>query len=226
MFEEPVLPLDRLSSAVAWQIDGERIAVQVTDTRFANADAQVRRGPPGTPAIRRNPVGGALSGSAGFERVLSLCRWHPGAPLSAFVHSVRRAPLCARFGGGGRASVVNFRVRGDLHDMPFNDPRHGEFRIAARVQDVTYAFVPRSLQPAGELPWPALTQLAGELVFERSSMQVKGASSRFAGSADLRATKVEAQIPDLSHTVVAVSADTEVRCRSCWRSWPRRRWPP
>jgi uncharacterized protein YhdP len=40
VFEEPVLPLDRLSSAVAWQIDGERIAVQVTDTRFANADAQ------------------------------------------------------------------------------------------------------------------------------------------------------------------------------------------
>ncbi len=209
VFEEPVLPLDRLSSAVAWQIDGERIAVQVTDTRFANADAQ------GEARATWHTSDPAQSrGGARFPGVLDLSgslsradgtRVHRYLPLSIppdARHYVRDSVVA------GRASVVNFRVKGDLHDMPFNDPRHGEFRIAARVQDVTYAFVPRSLQPAGELPWPALTQLAGELVFERSSMQVKGASSRFAGSADLRATKVEAQIPDLSHTVVAVSADT------------------
>jgi uncharacterized protein (TIGR02099 family) len=209
VFEEPVLPLDRLSSSVAWQIDGERIAVQVTDTRFANADAQ------GEARATWHTSDPAQSrGGARFPGVLDLSgslsradgtRVHRYLPLSIppdARHYVRDSVVA------GRASVVNFRVKGDLHDMPFNDPRHGEFRIAARVQDVTYAFVPRSLQPAGELPWPALTQLAGELVFERSSMQVKGASSRFAGSADLRATKVEAQIPDLSHTVVAVSADT------------------
>ena len=209
VFEEPVVPLDRLSSAVAWQIDGERIAVQVTDTRFANADAQ------GEARATWHTSDPAQSrGGARFPGVLDLSgslsradgtRVHRYLPLSIppdARHYVRDSVVA------GRASVVNFRVKGDLHDMPFNDPRHGEFRIAARVQDVTYAFVPRSLQPAGELPWPALTQLAGELVFERSSMQVKGASSRFAGSADLRATKVEAQIPDLSHTVVAVSADT------------------
>jgi uncharacterized protein YhdP len=96
------------------------------------------------------------------------------------------------------------------------------------VKDVTYAYVPPSLQPErSELRWPALTQLAGELVFERSSMQVKGASSRFAGSADLRATKVEAQIPDLSHTVVAVSADTRGPLPELLALMkPRRRWPP
>ncbi|MCO5111349.1 MAG: TIGR02099 family protein [Burkholderiaceae bacterium] len=209
VFEEPVLPLDRLSSAVAWQIDGARIAVQVTDTRFANADAQGEaRATWHTSDPAHSRGGGRFPGVLDLSGSLSRAdgtRVHRYLPLSIpsdARHYVRDSVVA------GRASVVNFRVRGDLHDMPFNDPRHGEFRIAARVQDVTYAFVPRSLQPAGELPWPALTQLAGELVFERSSMQVKGASSRFAGSADLRATKVEAQIPDLSHTVVAVNADT------------------
>ena len=84
-------------------------------------------------------------------------------------HSVRDAVVA------GSASSVQFRVRGDLHDLPFNDPKQGEFRIAARVKDVTYAYVPTALQPAGTRPWPALTGLAGELVFERSSMLVRGA---------------------------------------------------
>jgi uncharacterized protein (TIGR02099 family) len=107
----------------------------------------------------------------------------------------------------GTASNVQFRVKGDLHDLPFNDPRQGEFRIAARVRDVTYAYVPPQLQPANTLPWPALTELGGELIFERSSMQVRGASGSFAGRPGLRLSRVDARIPDLSHTVVGVDAD-------------------
>ena len=38
-------------------------------------------------------------------------------------------------------------------------------------------------------------------------MQVRGASGGFGGSKSLRAVKVEAKIPDLSHTVVGVTAD-------------------
>jgi uncharacterized protein YhdP len=108
----------------------------------------------------------------------------------------------------GRASGVTFRVRGDLHDMPFNDPRQRDFRIAAaRVQDVTYAYVPPQLQHEGEVPWPALVKLSGELIFERSGMQVKGATGGFAGRSGVVASGVEAQIPDLSHSVVSVAAD-------------------
>ena len=51
------------------------------------------------------------------------------------------------------ASHVDFKVRGDLHDMPFNDPKRGDFRIAAKVKDVTYAYVPPSLQPNEALRW-------------------------------------------------------------------------
>eukprot|EP01034_Spumella_vulgaris_P040734 gene40733-50396_t len=90
--------------------------------------------------------------------------------------------------------------------MPFNDPKLGDFRIAAKVKDVTYAYVPPSLLPNDTLRWPALTQLAGELIFERSSMQVRGASGTFMGLPQTRLIKVEAQIPNLAHTVVGVNA--------------------
>ncbi|NMM77195.1 YhdP family protein [Acidovorax sp. SRB_24] len=208
VFEDPLLPLDHLRSEVRWQVDGERIAVQVGDTRFGNADAQ------GELRATWHTSDPARSGSRSrFPGVLDLtgtldrangARVHRYLPLEIPAdarHYVRDAVVA------GTASAVRFRVKGDLHDMPFDNPRQGEFRIAARVKDVTYAFVPRSLQTAGELPWPALTQLGGELVFERSSMRVNGASGAFSGTRQTQLSKVQAHIPDLSHTVVSVGAD-------------------
>src|SRR5690606_17653675 len=65
----------------------------------------------------------------------------------------------------GKASQVDFKVRGDLHVMPCMDPRQGDFRIAAKVHDVTHAYVPPA---AGAAPapgdWPALTGVTGELI--------------------------------------------------------------
>ena len=208
IFEDPVLPLAQLSSDVRWQLDGERIAVQVGDTRFANADAQ------GELRATWRTSDPARSGSrARFPGVLDLngtltradgSRVHRYLPLEIPAdarHYVRDAVVA------GSASAVSFRVKGDLHDMPFDNPKLGDFRIAAKVQDVTYAYVPSGLQPAGELPWPALKKLAGELVFERSSMRIHGASGTFSGTRATQLSKIQAHIPDLAHSVVEVSAD-------------------
>jgi len=208
VFEEPVLPLDRLSADVRWQMEGQRIAVQATDVQFANADAQgeARASWHTSDAAKvphRSRFPGVLDLSGNLNRADGT-RVHRYLPLSIPAesrHYVRDAVVA------GTASNVQFRVKGDLHDLPFNDPRQGEFRIAARVRDVTYAYVPPQLQPASTLPWPALTELGGELIFERSSMQVRGASGSFAGRPGLRLSRVEARIPDLSHTVVGVDAD-------------------
>lgn len=208
VFEEPVLPLDRLSADVRWQLDGSRIAVQANDVQFANADAQgdaraTWHTSDASKAPHRSRFPGVLDLTGTLHRADGT-RVHRYLPLSIPAdsrHYVRDAVVA------GSASNVQFRVKGDLHDLPFNDPKQGEFRIAARVKDVTYAYVPTALQPAGTLPWPALTDLGGELIFERSSMQVRGASGGFAGSKGLRLSKVDARIPDLAHTVVGVSAD-------------------
>ncbi|MDH4417400.1 MAG: YhdP family protein [Acidovorax sp.] len=208
VFEDPMLPLDRLSADLRWQIEGSRIAVQANDVQFANADAQgeVRASwhtSDASKAPHKSRFPGVLDLTGTLNRADGT-RVHRYLPLSIPAesrHYVRDAVVA------GSASNVQFRVKGDLHDLPFNDPKLGEFRIAARVKDVTYAYVPPSLQPAGTLPWPALTELGGELIFERSSMMVRGASGSFAGSKGLRLSKVDARIPDLEHTVVAVNAD-------------------
>lgn len=208
IFEDPVLPLERLSAEVRWQIEGERIAVQTNDVLFANADAQGQAratwhtsDAAKTPHKSRFPGVLDLSGHLSRANGTRVHRYLPLTIPEASRHYVRDAVVA------GSASSVDFRVKGDLHHLPFNDPKLGEFRIAARVKDVTYAYVPTSLQPDNTLPWPALTELGGELIFERSSMQVRGASGGFAGSKTLRVSKVEAKIPDLSHTVVGVTAD-------------------
>lgn len=208
VFEDPLLPLDRLSADLRWQIEGSRIAVQANDVQFANADAQGEaRATWHTSDASKAPHKSRFPGVLDLTGMLNRAdgtRVHRYLPLSIPAesrHYVRDAVVA------GSASNVQFRVKGDLHDLPFNDPKLGEFRIAARVKDVTYAYVPSSLQPAGTLPWPALTELGGELIFERSSMMVRGASGSFAGSKGLRLSKVDAKIPDLEHTVVAVNAD-------------------
>ncbi len=208
VFEEPLLPLTRLQAEVNWKREGERISVQVPRAQFANADAAGEAtaswhtsDPTKSSAKARFPGVLDLSGQLQRADGTRVHRYLPLVVPAEARHYVRDAVQA------GRASSVTFRVRGDLHDMPFNDPRQGDFRIAARVQDVTYAYVPPQLQHEGEVPWPALVKLSGELIFERSGMQVKGATGGFAGRSGVVASGVEAQIPDLSHSVVSVAAD-------------------
>lgn len=208
IFEDPWLPLARLHSAVRWQVDGEQVAVQVGETQFANSDAagELRAtwrtsDPSSSRGRSRFPGVLDLSGKLGRADSTRVHRYLPLAIPQEARHYVRDAIVA------GKATDVDFKVQGDLHDMPFTNPRHGSFRIAAQVKDVTYAYVPRRLQEQGELPWPALKNLAGELVFERASMQINGAKGTFEGARAVQLGQVRAHIPDLAHTVVAVDAE-------------------
>ena len=208
VFEDPVLPLDRLQANLRWQVEGERIAVQATEVQFANADAEGEAratwqtaDPRQAPHHARFPGILDLSGTLHRADGTRVHRYLPLTIPADSRHYVRDAVVA------GKASNVQFKVKGNLLDLPYNDPKTGEFRIAAQVRDVTYTYVPPRLQPSGAPAWPALTQLAGELIFDRSSMQVRGASGSFAGSPGVKLNKVEARIPDLGHTVVSVSAD-------------------
>ncbi|RYX94563.1 MAG: TIGR02099 family protein [Comamonadaceae bacterium] len=208
VFEEAVIPLDQLQADILWKIDGDRISVDVPSLRFANADATGD-----ARAAWHTSEPAQSSGKGRFPGVLDLqggmskaagtrvYRYLPASISKQVREYVRNAVV------KGDASGVKFRVRGDLHDMPFADPKLGDFRIAANVSDVTLAYVPRSIQPAGSREWPALQQLAGELVFERQGMRVNDATSRMAGAPGLVFTKINAQIPELAHTTVIVRAD-------------------
>ncbi len=207
-FDEPVIPIQQLSTELKWQLQGERIAVQAPNVKFSNADAQ------GEAHIKWETSDPAKSsGRSRFPGVLDLqatlsradaTRVHRYLPLDIErpVRDYVRDAVQA-----GTASAVRFRVKGDLHDLPLTDPKQGEFRISADVSNATLAYVPRSLQPPGALPWPALTQLSGQLVIDRTQLQVRKARARIGGSAGLQISKLEALIPDLKHSTVTVNAE-------------------
>jgi uncharacterized protein (TIGR02099 family) len=205
VFEDPVIALAQADAQVQWKIDGQRIDVDLTSLQFSNADATGEAhgtwhtGEPGG----RGRFPGVLDLHASMSRANGTRVWRylPASIPKATREYVRNAVL------KGEATGAKFRVRGDLHDIPFADPKLGEFRIAANVSDVTLAYVPRSLQPREAREWPQLQQLSGELIFERQGMRVKGARSRVAGVPGLEFQRIEADIPELAHTVVNVRAE-------------------
>jgi uncharacterized protein (TIGR02099 family) len=201
VFEDPVIAIDALSADVQWQIKGQDIGVSVSSLKFSNADAQGE----GHASWRTSQTGARYPGVLDLQASMSRAngaRVHRYLPLGvpkAARDYVRESVV------QGTATAARFRVRGDLRDFPFNDPRQGEFRITADVRDVTYAFVPRSVTGTG-MAWPALTELSGELLFERNGMQVKRAAGRFSGATALK-VKAEAQIPNWNSTVVGVTGE-------------------
>ncbi len=207
VFEEPLVPMTQLEGELLWQHDGAGLSVQVPQLRFANADAagelQARwhSSPAGSDGQAPGPGTLDLSGSLQRGDATRVHRYLPLAIGDDPRHYVRDAVLA------GQASSVRFKVRGDLYDFPFANPKLGEFNITAQVQGVHYAYVPPRLQLAGEPPWPALTQTSGRLVFDRNGMQVREASGQLAGVAGFAVTRAEAEIADFHRAEVAVRAD-------------------
>ena len=206
-FDDPVIPLAQLSADVLWQIDGDRVSVQGSSVKFSNADAQGEaqfkwRSAVANPAKGRSRFPGVLDLQGSMSRMQGtrVYRYLPKAMLPQVRDYVRDAVV------KGTGSNVKFTVKGDLHDLPFTDPSHGDFRISATMADVTLAYVPRSIAAPDTLPWPELTQLSGEFLIDRVSLQVKGVKGRMAAPADasgnpgspsLQITSAEGEIPDL-----------------------------
>jgi len=206
IFEETRVPLDDLSAEAQWKLAGRKIDVQLRNLQFANADAQ------GQAQVRWHtddaprPAGAGAGAEADhrFPGVLDLqgalsrgdgSRVHRYLPLvlgNDVRHYVRDAVV------KGQVSDVKFKVKGNLRQLPFKNPAAGDFQISAKARNVQFTYVPKSIQPADAAPWPALTDLSGELVFSRVSMDIKNASGRVAGLPGLQLVKGEARIADLT----------------------------
>jgi uncharacterized protein (TIGR02099 family) len=217
VFEEPRVPFDKLAAEATWKVTGRSVDVKVRNLQFSNADAegqaQVSWRTDDSAAATLAPAQSAASKSASvatadqpdrrFPGVLDLqgtltrgngARVHRYLPL-VMAEPVRRYVREAVTAGA--VSDVNFKVKGPVNDIPYTNPALGEFRVTAKVRDGQYAFVPRQLQPANALPWPALTDLNGELVFMRAALEVNNASGKVAGLPGVQLVKANAKIPDL-----------------------------
>lgn len=207
LFELARLDFAQLSTDVQWQIEGERLSVQLPNLRFSNADAQGEaqlKWQTGDAAHRRLPGVLDLQGSLSRADVTKIHRYLP-LTIEREVRDYLRDAITQ-----GRASGVRLRLKGDLDEFPFAASKQGEFRLTADVQEATFVYVPRSLQPSGALPWPALTQLSGALTMDRASLQLKEVSARLAGAPGVRISKTAGVIPNLMHgSTVDVTAEAK-----------------
>ena len=204
VFEDPLLPLDRLTADAQWEIKGERIRFNASNLKFANADAQGEGQASwrtGDDPAHRFPGVLDLQASLSHANGARVWRYLPlGVPKEARDY-VRESVLQAQVTDG------RFRVRGDLRGFPF-DHAPGEFHVTGHVKNATYAFVPKSVVKGNGPAWPALAKLSGRLVFDRAGMRVEDASGVFTNAPNLR-VKATAEIPDLSDTTVGVTGEVK-----------------
>ena len=213
MFEQPEIGFDAFSTRLSWRLSGDALRpgaaeVMLTDARFANADAQGelttavwRTGPgQGFGAGGRWPGQLDLAGRLTRGRAAAVARYLPLGIPEATRRYVEQAVQ------DGRVASVNFKVRGDLWDFPFapaaSAPRvaaGGEFRIAGRVEDVTFAYVPAAA--GGSPAWPPFTKASGDLVFDRSAMELRNVQARLWG---VELSRVNGGIRDLAHPVLRI----------------------
>ena len=208
VFQEGLIPVDQLSANARWQQLGEDMSFELTEVKFANADAQgdatikwQTSDPKKSPSHSRFP--GLLDLQANLSRADGR-RVHRYLPLvidSQARDYVREAVQ------DGSASNVKFVVKGDIHDIPATTPHQGVFKISADVKDARVVYVPASLQPGGDLPWPALNKISGELLFDGLQLKVKNARAQLGDDNAIQVSKVNVVIADLTHTEVKVDAD-------------------
>ena len=207
IFEDPTIAVDHMSARARWQVQGEHLAVQVDQLKFANADAA------GEAQIKwRTDDVGTVSSHSRYPGVLDLQASLSRADGRA-VH--RYLPLVIDRAArdyvrdavqDGRASSVQFLVKGDIDQLPLIDPRKGMFKITAQVEDAKLAYVPRGLQASTDLPWPVLTGLGGLLEIDRMQLQVKNAHATLGEAGSVKTTGVDVMIEDVTHPRVMVTA--------------------
>ena len=203
VFEDSRLPLQRLNGRLRWATQGERIDVWADEVTAANADAEGKghahwHTTAGASGKDRFP--GTLDLNASLSRA-NATQVHRYLPLSVSPEARRYVKEAVRSGSANR---VDFRMRGQVHDMPFrDDAMDGEFRIRADLRDVSFDYVPAFLARPGAPRWPALSQLSGELLLDRVHLGVTGIRSGVDGLPGVVANGAEVHIRRLDRRTPA-----------------------
>jgi len=194
IFAEPAVPLQEIAADATWTVDtsGEQpaVAVEVGELRFANADAAgVVKGSYRTGG--KGPGVVDLQGALERADVARVARYLP-LQIEAPVREWAQASIL-----GGRSSDARFRLRGDLYDFPYGDPRTGEFSITAQVVDGVLNYAPG---------WPQIERFQGTVAFERLGMRIQMRSGAVFG---VRLSNAQATIRDFAKPTLLVEGAGE-----------------
>lgn len=206
VFEDPLIPLDRLKAQVSWAVQPgasaqlpSDVRVNVKQATFANKDAsghlqaEWRTGPAQARLPGHLQVQGVLDKADATRVWRYLPLQIPKAPRDYVQQALR----------GGTGEQVTFEVDGDLDAFPFKNDVGGRFRVKVPLRRVALDYVPASLMGTSPDPkagaWPAFTSLDGLLLFEGQRMLIQGAKGSLGGvgSGGFALRNVEGRIDDL-----------------------------
>ena len=203
LLEDKSLALRELHADGRWQWQNGRLQVPQWKVQVASDDLEGEAHGEWHASAEGGP--GVLDLQGRFPRVEAhrVYRYLPLSLPEDVRHYVRDSVV------KGTASKVQVRIKGDLHNIPFTQPKQGEFHFAGRLRDVDMVYVPSRLLPAGSLPWPRISGLNGDVVFDRLGMKLSNASARLGEAKNgPQVSNLKAEIPDMAHDArVDVSAD-------------------
>jgi uncharacterized protein (TIGR02099 family) len=202
VFEQPRVPLRQFAARAYWTMRPQ-FDLRIDSLAASNDDLELNA----SGSYRSGGKGPGLADLSGRIVRAQARAVHRYVPLVAGTNTrawLRHALVA------GEAVEGNFRLRGDLWDFPFNDPKTGEFRVSARVRDGTLDYMPAAL--AGQAPgegvdatgkpvpqvaqrsWPRIEGIDAELLFERQRMSITGRRGAIYG---VQLANVKVGIPDL-----------------------------
>ena len=198
VFEEPRIVLDKMNLDAQWKLSNGKIEAQLKNITFAGADAEGSaqaswRSGESRPGLKENSSLGILDLKGVINRAngARIHRYLPLVLADPVRHYVRDAVE------KGDVADVRFLVKGPVELIPFADPTKGDFKISAKIKNGGFAYVPKLIQPPAAAPWPALSEISAELVFDRAALEVNNVVAKVAGLPGLQLVKGQARIPNL-----------------------------
>src|SRR6185503_36277 len=184
MFELPrLLPagpvqLDSLAGTATWTRAPGRFEVRFSNAAFANRD--IAGSANGSYARVQDQGPGVIDVTGTFARAdaRNVHHYIPFLPRGA--EDYLKGALQA-----GQLTDGQLRIKGDLREFPFADPKSGTFQVSGRVAGGELEFA------SG---WPRLTAITGEVRFDGPRMQASASRAVLAGA---RVSNLRVQIPEL-----------------------------
>jgi uncharacterized protein (TIGR02099 family) len=175
VFEQPRLGFERLVAQLRWTKRGTQLDVQLQNLAASNADLDLTA----SGGYQRSTESGSGPGTIDLTAHINRVEVAAAARYAPLVAGPKTRAWLAQALTGGRGTDGNVRLRGDLYEFPFRDPRHGEFRASVRVRDGRLDYLPGGRADDGSTwpAWPRLEAIDADVVFERQTMMVSARSA-------------------------------------------------
>ncbi len=190
LFKEPI-DFDSVTGQVGWTRDSKGVQLKLSDVAYANKDlAGTLQGV--FQSVPEQPGVADFTGKLTRADARRVMRYMP-LPVARGAREWMEKAFVA-----GTSNEVNFRVKGDLREFPFEGDRNGTFFVTAKVTGGVLHY--------GD-EWPNIERIDGDLAFRGRRMEIlarQGAINK------VQLSGVKAEIADLAQTrLLVVTGDAE-----------------